>query len=251
MDLIVPDWKGIPDNIGAFFTSRHGGVSLPPYHDGSAAGAGLNLASHVGDDPKHVERNRALLRSILPAEPAWLNQVHGAVVVDAEHAAGVPDADASFACRRNVVCAVQTADCLPVLFCDMAGRTVAAAHAGWKGLASGVLENTVRRMQAEGGDEILAYMGPAIGPQQFEVGDDVPAAFAARGLHVRHAFRPIAGQPGKYLADIYSLARSVLENVGVTRVDGGGFCTVTEPHRFYSYRRDGVTGRMAALIWLK
>lgn len=251
MNLIYPDWTGAPANVRAFFTTRIGGVSLAPYDDGTSGAGGLNTAMHVGDDPAHVAHNRALVRALLPADPAWLNQVHGAAVVDAASVTGIPDADASFTTSPNVVCVVQTADCLPVLLCDAAGNAVAAVHAGWRSLAAGVIENTVHRMRETGADEILAWLGPAIGPHAFEVGEDVLEAFAALSPHAPNAFSPISGQPAKYYADIYALARAALAQVGVSRVAGGGFCTVTEKHRFYSFRRDDVTGRMAGMIWLE
>ena len=218
----------------------------------------MNLGTHVGDRPDAVQRNRALLRDVLPAEPCWLTQVHGSRVVDAARASGVPEADASLTGERGVVCAVQTADCLPVLFCDSNGTTVGAAHAGWRGLAAGVLENTVASMRDVGAGEILAWLGPAIGPAHFEVGEDVRQAFVERFIDLglgadqaRAAFHPVAGVTAKYLADIYLLARSALQRIGVTRISGGDLCTVSDTQRFYSYRRDRVTGRMASLIWIK
>ena len=250
MDLIIPEWAGVPDNIGALSTTRAGGTSIAPYDDG-AGGGGLNLGIHVGDDPDAVRRNRVILRTALPSEPVWLSQVHGARVIDAATVSGVDEADASISTRPGVVCAIQTADCLPVLFCDKGGRAVGAAHAGWRGLAGGVLENTVAKMRDEGASDIAAWLGPAIGPQSFEVGQDVYDAFAGRNAAMAQAFKVISGSPGKYLADIYFLARQVLGRVGVHRVSGGGLCTVTEQKRFYSFRRDKVTGRMASLIWLK
>ena len=248
MDLIIPEWPMAPANVGAMSTTRRGGASLAPYDDGTGVG-GLNLGTHVGDDPDHVRVNRALLRTLLPSEPAWLSQVHGTTVLDAEDAGGAPEADASIATRPGVVCAIQTADCLPVLFCDLQGRAVGAAHAGWRGLAKGVLENTVARMRDAGATEIIAWLGPAIGPQCFEVGQDVHDAFVARNQGMDVAFRPHTA--GKYLADIYALARIALREVGVVEVFGGGLCTVSDNARFYSFRRDRVTGRMASLIWLK
>lgn len=250
MKFIVPDWTDIPANIGALSTVRQGGVSHVPYDDG-AGGGGLNLGTHVGDRPEDVQRNRALLRGLLPAEPVWLSQVHGTTVLDAATVANAPDADACIATQRGVVCVIQTADCLPVLFCDTRGLVVGAAHAGWRGLAAGVLENTVARMRDAGADDIIAWMGPAIGPDRFEVGQDVLTAFVERDANTRAAFKPIAGQSGKYLADIYSLATATLRKAGVARIYGGGLCTVTDKRRFYSYRRDKTTGRMASLIWLK
>lgn len=259
MHLIIPDWIGAPHNVGALVTSREGGVSLPPYDNG-VGGGGLNLGAHVGDQLADVARNRALLDSLLPAPPLWMTQVHGVNVVDAGNAAIGVEADAAIATQPGVVCAVQTADCLPVLLCDVAGRAVGAAHAGWRGLVGGVLEGTVARMRDAGAGEIMAWLGPAIGPQQFEVGTDVLAAFMAGArarqasaeilLQTESAFVPIAERSGKYLADIYSLARIVLREAGVARVYGGGACTVSD-RQFYSYRRDKVTGRMASLIWLK
>lgn len=251
MELIVPEWIGAPDNVGALSTTRRGGRSNGPYGDGEGAG-GLNLGVHVGDDPENVRRNRTLLRTILPTEPAWLSQVHGARVVDAALVGSVPpEADASISTVPGVVCAIQTADCLPVLFCDGGGRAVGAAHAGWRGLAGGVLENTMAAMRDAGASDIFAWLGPAIGPQCFEVGQDVFDAFAAKDGKMATAFKPIAGCPGKYFADIFALACRSLTLAGVAQVTGGGMCTVTEQKRFYSYRRDKVTGRMASLIWLK
>jgi YfiH family protein len=219
-------------------TTREGGVSAAPW-------ASFNLGDHVGDNAAHVVANRTHLRQQLPSDPGWLKQVHSAKVV--ETGAGVPEADASLTRQTGTVCAVLTADCLPVLFCDRAGSVVAAAHAGWRGLADGVLEATVAAMQVAPGD-ILAWMGAAIGPQAFEVGDEVRQAFVAQHPEAAMAFHPHA--PGKWLADIYQLARIRLESAGVQAVYGGGRCTFTETERFFSYRRDGVTGRMASLIWL-
>ncbi|WP_093557772.1 peptidoglycan editing factor PgeF [Pseudoduganella namucuonensis] len=237
---------------------RRGGVSAAPYDDGQGGG-GLNLGIHVGDQPHNVAANRAALTAVLPDEPVWLSQVHGVAVADAGRVrpGEVPVADASIARAPDTVCVILTADCLPVLFCDTAGTVVGAAHAGWRGLANGVLEETVRAMREKGAGEVLAWLGVAIGPARFEVGADVLKAFvegapdpAARD-EVRAAFRPVAARPGKHLADLYALARAVLRRVGVTRVAGGEYCTVSNSGRFYSYRRDGVTGRQASLIWIK
>jgi YfiH family protein len=178
-------------------------------------------------------------------------QVHGTEVLDAAVVEPASRADASISTRYGVVCAIQTADCLPVLLCDTGGRVVGAAHAGWRGLVNGVLQNTVARMRDAGAEDLLAWLGPAIGPQQFEVGTDVFDAFIARDSAMASAFTPIVSRQGKYLADIYLLARKTLAIAGVTRVAGGGLCTVTDAQRFYSYRRDGMTGRMASLIWIK
>jgi hypothetical protein len=237
--MILPDWPALP-RVKSLMTTRQGGVSSAPW-------ASLNLGDHVGDNPAHVAANRARLREQLPAEPGWLRQVHSARVVELGRDAN-PEADASFTREKGRVCAVLTADCLPVLFCDRAGSVVAAAHAGWRGLADGVLEATVAAMQVPPG-EILAWMGAAIGPQAFEVGDEVRQAFAGRHAEAAAAFVP-QPTPGKWLADIYQLARIRLGHAGVQAVYGGGRCTFSEAESFYSYRRDGVTGRMASLVWL-
>ena len=236
--MILPDWPA-PPWVLSRMTTREGGISLPPW-------ASFNLGDHVGDDPAHVAANRAQLRLQLPAEPEWLKQVHSARVVETGREPN-PQADASFTREPGQVCAVLTADCLPVLFCDRAGSVVAAAHAGWRGLADGVLEATVAAMQVPPG-EILSWMGAAIGPQAFEVGDEVREVFISRHPEAAVAFVPHA--PAKWLADIYRLARIRLNHAGVQAVYGGGRCTFNEADRFYSYRRDGVTGRMASLIWL-
>lgn len=254
-------WPALPEGIGVLSTVRSGGVSVPPYDDG-AGGGGLNLGLHVGDLPAAVERNRGLLRSMLPAEPVWLNQVHGVEVIDAEAvlAAGAvpgatpgatPIADASIAGKPGVVCTIMTADCMPVLLADRKARVVGAAHAGWRGLAAGVIEATVERMRAAGGDELVAWLGPGIGRARFEVGDEVLQAFARLGHEAETAFIGIEGKPGKYLADLPRLARLALSTVGITDVAGGEHCTMSEPENFYSFRRDRVTGRMATLIWIK
>ncbi|AMO94880.1 multi-copper polyphenol oxidoreductase laccase family protein [Collimonas fungivorans] len=255
MQLIIPDWPGLPPNIGAFATLRSGGASQGPYDDGNGGG-GLNLGSHVGDQLAAVESNRARLDILLPASPLWLSQVHGHRVVDAGASVVGVEADAAIATRAGVVCAIQTADCLPILFADVNGAVVGAAHAGWRGLQGGVLQNTVARMHAAGAGPISAWLGAAIGPEKFEVGADVLAAFAETAeagqprLETAACFTPIAQRPGKYLADIYQLARLALRQADVQNIHGGGLCTVSD-RNFYSYRRDHVTGRMASLIWLK
>jgi YfiH family protein len=236
---IVPDWPA-PARVKSLMTTRAGGTSGAPW-------TSLNLGDHVGDDPARVAANRDRLRVELPNEPGWLKQVHSARAV--ELGSGEIEADASYTREAGSVCAVLTADCLPVLFCDRAGNVVAAAHAGWRGLAGGVLETTVAAMQAPPGD-ILAWMGAAIGPRAFEVGDDVRDAFMAQHPETVTAFVQ-QGAPGKWLADIYALARIRLNRIGVRAVHGGGRCTFTESETFFSYRRDGVTGRMASLIWLE
>ncbi len=237
-DWIVPDWPA-PANVKAFITTRAGGSS-------SGAYAGLNLGSQGGDDPRAVEANRQRLRAALPGEPKWLKQVHGCGVVDADTLADVPEADAAVARSADTVCAVLVADCIPVLLADRAGSAVAVAHAGWRGLAGGVVERVVERLGRPPGD-LLAYLGPGIGPRAFEVGTDVREAFLAVDPRADAAFTPRSA--GKWWADLFLLARQRLARSGVTRVYGGGWCTHSDPRRFYSYRRDGPTGRMAALIW--
>ncbi len=249
LPAVALHWPGLPAQVGALSTTRRGGVSRAPYDDG-AGGGGLNLGTHVGDAPDAVARNRALLRAQLPAEPAWLTQIHGTCVLDAARVRGAPAADASISDRRGVVCAIMTADCMPVLLADVDGRVVGAAHAGWRGLAAGVLEQTVAAMRAAGAGRILAWLGPVIGPNAFEVGEDVRAAFARLGPQGGRAFRAVDGVDGKYLADLPMLARQVLAQAGVADVAGGNECTVSDPARFYSFRRDRVTGRMASLIWI-
>jgi polyphenol oxidase len=236
---IVPDWPAAA-NVRALSTTRAGGASRGHY-------AGLNLATRVGDDSGAVERNRAALRAHLPVEPFWLEQVHGIDVVEAGPGSAPARADGAVARTRHCVCAVLTADCLPVLLAARAGDVVGVAHAGWRGLASGVIEATLVRMGVAGEDTI-AWLGPAISQAAYEVGSDVYETFVGRDAAARHAFRP--GAPGKYHADLYALARHRLRAAGVTAVHGGGFCTYGEPERFYSYRRDRTTGRMATLVWI-
>lgn len=235
--FIQPDWPA-PVNVHARVTTRSGGASTGPWQ-------GLNLATHVGDDPAHVELNRAWLRAQLPGEPLWLEQVHGTDCVVAESSVAGCRADASVSFEPWQICAVLTADCLPVLFCTQDGQCVAAAHAGWRGLLAGVLENTVRAMRAPP-EQIIAWFGPAIGPQKFEVGAEVRTAFLAQDAQAAAAFA-VCGD--KWLADIYALARQRLQRMGVVGIHGGDQCTVSDAERFYSYRRDGATGRMATLIW--
>jgi YfiH family protein len=220
-------------------TTQAGGVSVAPF-------ASFNLGEHVEDDPFAVSSNRQSLRDVIGCPPAWLRQVHGVQVVLAD-AAQVLEADASYALGAGVACAVLTADCLPVLFCDRAGTRVAAAHAGWRGLAGGVLEATVQAM-ALPPEQLLAWLGPAIGPAAFEVGAEVREVFVAAHPQAASAFVP-SRNSGRFMADIYALARIRLAACGVTAVYGGGFCTVSDP-RFYSYRRAARTGRFASLVWL-
>lgn len=255
---LIPHWPDLPPGIGALATTRTGGHSADPYGDGQGGG-GLNLGLHCGDDADQVRANRALLAAHLPGTPAWVSQVHGIAVADAarvQPGQPVQVADASVTAQAGVVCAVMTADCLPVLFASMDGKVVGAAHAGWRGLAAGVLGETVKAMRAAGAGELTAWLGPAIGPDQFEVGADVLDAFArgapaGQQAALSAAFKPFPGREGKYLADIYALGRLFLARDGVTRVAGGEYCTATDASRFFSYRRDHVTGRQASLIWIK
>lgn len=237
--LIFPEWPA-PARVRTLVTTRNGGVSLGPY-------ASLNLGARVGDDSEFVKRNRARLRPHLPAEPKWLHQAHGKRVVDADSVFGPAEGDAAVARGKGSVCVILTADCLPVLLCDRKGTVVAAAHAGWRGLAAGVIEAAVAAM-GTAPENILAYLGPAIGPAAYEVGAEVRTAFVSREPMMANAFS--AGKPGKWLADLYALARIQLNRLQVRQIYGAGFCTYGEAHRFFSYRRDGETGRSAALIWL-
>jgi YfiH family protein len=238
-DWIEPVWPA-PPRVKALVTTRNGGVSGGPY-------TSLNLGTRVGDDPQAVTENRARLSARLPSEPRWLQQVHGIDVVQADRAAEEPTADAAFTRIAGVVCAVQIADCLPVLFCDREGTRVAAAHAGWRGLSAGVLERTVSALGVSP-DELIAWLGPAIGPQKFEVGADVFETFTTDDAAAMAAFRPL--REAKWLADLYALARHRLSRAGMTAVFGGGLCTFSDPLRFFSHRRDRVTGRHGALIWI-
>lgn len=238
-DFLIPDWPA-PANVRALQTLRDGGCSPAPWNS-------FNLGGHVGDEAARVAANRARLRAELPGEPCWLRQVHGVDVVDAALAVADTEADAAYATQAGQVCVVMTADCLPVLFCNRQGTVVAAAHAGWRGLLAGVLESTLAAMHCPPG-EVMVWLGPAIGPDNFEVGDEVRSAFVAHDAAAGEAFRPQAG--GKWLADLYALARRRLNAAGVVAIHGGGLCTVADAGRFFSYRRDGVTGRMASLIWL-
>lgn len=238
-NLIFPDWPA-PTQVKALQTTRLDGYSSGPYKS-------LNLGEHVGDDPLLVAANRQRLSAFLPSEPVWMHQVHGTNVIDAAQAGCLQEADGAFANAPDTVCCVMTADCLPVLLCDRAGTVVAAAHAGWRGLLHGVVEATVASMRVPA-SELLAWLGPAIGPQAFEVGSEVRESFMNVHGNAEHAFAP---QPnGKWLADIYLLARQRLQGAGVTQIYGGEFCTYSDAARFFSYRRDRVTGRMASLIWL-
>ncbi len=243
--LLVPDWPA-PANVRACSTTRGGGVSRQPY-------ASLNVGDHVGDSPDAVLQNRRRLAAMagLPAAPRWLEQVHGTDVITLD---GALDGASAAPCRADAVytrlpgqvCAVMTADCLPVLLCDQDGREVAAAHAGWRGLNAGILEQTLARFEADPA-ALMAWLGPAIGPRAFEVGPEVKAAFVAHDPQASGAF---IAHGDKYFADIYQLARLRLRAAGVWRIYGADHCTVTQSASFFSYRRDGVTGRMASLVWL-
>lgn len=237
-DWLTPHWPA-PAWVRACVTTRAGGVSVAPYES-------FNLAAHVEDDPAAVTKNRQRLLSQLGCRPAWLQQVHGIAVVQADPEC-VEQADASWTATSGVACTVMTADCLPALFCDRAGTRVAAAHAGWRGLANGVLEATLDALAVEPQDT-LVWLGPAIGPQAFEVGAEVREAFVSQHAQAASAFVPSTND-GRFMADIYQLARIRLAARGITAVYGGGFCTVND-ERFYSYRRAAQTGRFASLIWL-
>jgi YfiH family protein len=237
---IEPDWPA-PPNVMALQTTRNGGVSVAPYNS-------FNLGDHVGDAPMAVAQNRQLLSSLLPSEPVWLKQVHGTGVIDTAAAGcGVVEADVCIARNKGAVCVVMTADCLPLLLCDDTGGVVAAVHAGWRGLCEGVIEQAVQAMNVPP-QRLMAWLGPAIGPQAFEVGAEVRAAFIEQQPQAAAAF--VSEPSGKYLADLYQLARQRLNALGVSRIHGGGLCTYTDSERFFSYRRDGATGRMGTFIWL-
>lgn len=239
IECIRPTWPA-PPTVRACTTTRISGVS-------QGCWAGLNLGDHVDDDPRAVAHNRSILSNQLglPDQPQWLSQVHGTQVCLPSRP--LVCADACFDDRPGQVCAVLTADCLPVLFCNFAGTRIAAAHAGWRGLLAGVLEQTVAAFDTPP-DQLMAWFGPAIGPGAFEVGDEVRRDFVADAATSASHFRPHG--EGHWLADLYGLARDRLARVGIEQVSGGDLCTFSDPARFFSYRRDGVTGRMATLIWL-
>lgn len=244
---IVPDWPA-PPGVRAVCTTRAGGVSSGPY-------ASLNLGDHVGDVPASVAANRQRLAQAIDARPVFLRQVHGTdvAVLDAATADDT-EADAACTAHAGLACTVMVADCLPVLFTDAQGRRVAAAHAGWRGLASGVLSRAVQSFEDNEGrrDEIMAWLGPCIGPEAFEVGGEVKAQFEAADTEAARCFKP-AGAPGKWLADLPALARLRLQALGVRQIHGNdgsvGWCTVANASRFFSYRRERVSGRLAALVW--
>lgn len=239
-DCLIPDWP-VPAGVRAVVTTRRGGVSVGPY-------ASLNLAAHLGDDPSAVAENRRRLCAALdlPSEPRWLTQVHGATVTVAGRPA-TAGADATVVFESGPIAAVLIADCLPVFLAGRKGDRVGLAHAGWRGLVAGVIEATIEALAADPA-ELIAWLGPAIGPQAFEVGDEVRRAFVvAEPAAAAHFMR---GRNGRWLADLPGLARQRLLGRGVSKVHGCGLCTVADPARFFSYRRDGRTGRMAALAWL-
>lgn len=243
-DLGIPGVRGI-------VTTRAGGCSTGAW-SGPGGEGGLNLGFRSGDEEKAVAENRARLAAVLPGVPKWLRQVHGSTVVDAERIDGWVDADASTSVTPGTVCAVLIADCMPVLLASIDGRGVGVAHAGWRGLAGGVIQNTARSLRRRLGDEratLVAYLGPAIGPTRFEVGGEVLVAMEAQMPQARAAFVDLGG--GKYLADLFQLGQMALAQVAVDVVRGGGACTFSDPARFYSYRRDRVTGRHAALVWIE
>ena len=254
LEVLRPDWPA-PPRVRAAVTLRTGGVSRPPFES-------LNLGAHVGDDPQAVAENRARVRRALelPREPVWLTQVHGTQVVtlartsqasgsdSASAVAHAPTADAAITRDVGEVCAIGIADCLPVLFAARDGSVVGASHAGWRGLAGGVLEATVRALDTEP-RELLAWLGPAIGPEHLEVGAEVRAAFLEQDPRAERAFAP--NSRGRWQCDLYALARARLAALGVTAIYGGGWCTFAEPQRFFSFRRAGRCGRMAALLWLE
>ncbi|ORU89832.1 MAG: laccase [Cycloclasticus sp. symbiont of Poecilosclerida sp. M] len=243
VEFLTPNWPA-PQNIKAISTRRSGGFSHGPY-------AGLNLAKHVADDEVVVEQNRRALSQALrlPSEPVWLKQVHGIDVaeINAESAKSTPQADASIARSSALVCAIMTADCLPIFLCNTQGTVVAAVHAGWRGLHAGVIENTVEKMGES--KDLMAWLGPAISPSCFEVGQEVKQAFTHKNTDMQSAF--VQKENGQYLADLYALARTILIKSGVEKIYGGEQCTYNNPDKFFSYRRDAVTGRMASLIWMQ
>ena len=245
-DILRPAWPA-PDHIRALCTTRKGGVSQPPWDS-------LNLGGHVGDNPDQVARNRRILADFIggtSCSVGWLSQVHGTDVVELtpDNVANVATADASYTRHPGIACAILTADCLPVILTDARGTVIGAAHAGWRSLCGGVLENLISAMAARPTD-LQAWLGPAIGPDNFEVGPEVRQASINQSPESAQAFTSNGARPGHFMADIYQLATLRLNNAGVLSVSGGGLCTVTDNDRFYSYRRDGQTGRMATLVWL-
>jgi YfiH family protein len=246
---IRPDWP-VHGRVRALVTTRSGGISTGPWGVPPSGIGGMNVGLLAGDSLDAVRENRARLRAVLPSEPRWLKQVHGPSVVRADDVTEPPEADAAFTTTPGVVVAVLVADCMPVLLADVEGRCVGVAHAGWRGVASGVIQSTVRAMQSAMGrsaTELVAWLGPAIGRSHFEVGPEVLTAMVGALPAAAEAFQPYGA---KYRADLFALGRQALQQVGVTRVYGGAECTYSAPERFYSFRRDRVTGRHAALVWI-
>lgn len=251
LHMIVPKWP-VPSHVKSLQTTREGGFSAAPFDS-------LNLAMHVQDNPLAVAKNRQLLAAYLPTEPVWVNQVHGVEAIDAAQSTCLQNADASFTTQKNVVCVTMTADCLPILLCDVAGTVVAAVHAGWRGLCDGVIEETVRKMPVAP-NLLMAWLGPAIGPNAFEIGGEVRQQFIDKDTNAASAFTPKAD---KWLGNLYLIAQQRLNALGVHQLYGAGinedFCTYTDEVRFFSFRRasnknsktNGQTGRMASLIWLE
>ena len=244
MNAIYPNWQA-PKNIKALTTVRSGGVSLPPFDS-------FNLGDHVCDDPKAVQQNRSLLvdKFDLPHQPPFLTQTHSTKVIELPFTGSNVEADAVYTQQANQVCLVMTADCLPVLFFNKEGTEVAAAHAGWRGLCDGILEETVAKFKCPTSD-IIAWLGPAIGPTAFQVGEEIIEQFCAFDSNAKLAFIPDLTTSGKFLGNLYQLATQRLNKLGITEISGGGHCTYTEQDKFFSYRRDKKTGRMASLIWIE
>ncbi len=252
-NILRADWPA-PKNIHAFTTMRHGlGFSRAPFNEFNLG----NRYSQLGDEPNTVEKNRELLfrEFALPGWPHWLKQVHGTDVLRVDTAPTItgdfrsdePVADASVTSQKNIVLSILTADCLPVLFCNQEGSEVAAAHAGWRGLAAGVLENTARAMNSRS-ENIMVWLGPAAGPQAYEIGVEVRDAFIGQDAKAEVAFT--ATRSNHWRVDLYCLARMRLQSIGVTKIFGGEYCSISEPDKFFSHRRDKITGRMASIIWL-
>lgn len=239
--MIIADWAA-PSHVRTLITTRQGGISLAPFDCN-------NLGDHVGDNPHHVAHNRKILSEKVKHDIVWLNQTHSSVVLPLSQGAihEQMNADASFSDVPNTPCCVMTADCLPLLVTNSSGTKVAAIHGGWRGLAGGIIENTLSYFQ-ESPSQLMVWLGPAIGPRQFEVGQDVVDIFVNRDINNKSCFIP---HHKKYFADIYQLARNILQVYGVTQVSGGNDCTVEQQDEFFSYRRDGQTGRMASLIWIE
>lgn len=240
--FLQPNWPA-PQNIRAFTTLRQGGVSQAPYNE-------FNLAQHVHDNPQHVTLNRALLKEKLnlPAEPVWIEQTHSTIALTAQPSHRNCEADATFTTETNQVSVILTADCLPILLCSIKEPFVASIHAGWRGLANGIIESTLAASQ-QNSHHLIAWLGPAISAAHYEVGDEVRNYFLNADSMAETAFTP--SLKGRWLANLYALARLRLAKAGVSEVYGGDYCTFSDPQRFFSYRRDGSqTGRMATLIWI-